>query len=164
PLATTIEAADAVATLAARGDVVCAVGHLTLHQEGLASMPALGRIERVSAYRTSLGALHTKESALSGLAAHDVATLIGPLGLEPRSEARRRSGPGARLRADLARHRRRVGRDPRLGVVVDPRRPRALTASSRRTARRSSTSNSRDQPRRRARAWIAPTTARTPRA
>lgn len=88
PLATTNEGADAVVQAAARSRRVCAVGHSTLHHEALSprseALRAIGRAVRVTARRTSLGAGHSAESALFGLAAHDVATLLGPLDLRAR--------------------------------------------------------------------------------
>lgn len=97
PIATTVEAADAVVSAAALVRRVCAVGHLTLRHDVLSRgsdrLRSIGRVAHVKAERTSLGALHNSaprgapgplrhaESALFGLAVHDVATLLGPLGL-----------------------------------------------------------------------------------
>lgn len=89
PLATTVEGAEGVVQAAARSRRVCAVGHSTLHHEALSrrsgTLRSIGRVRRVVAKRTSRGAEHSDESAIFGLAAHDVATLLGPLGLRARS-------------------------------------------------------------------------------
>ncbi|MFO0615060.1 MAG: Gfo/Idh/MocA family oxidoreductase [Polyangiaceae bacterium] len=97
PLSTTVDGAAAVVAAAHRSRRVCAVGHLTLHHEALAPgapwRRAIGRIERVSAERTSFGASHSAESAIFGLASHDVATLLGPLELRARRVRARALAP-----------------------------------------------------------------------
>lgn len=142
PIATSVEAAEAVVAAAARARRVCAVGHLTLRHEVLsrrsAPLRSIGRIERVTAERTSLGAVqgaasHATENALFGLAVHDVATLLGPLGLRAR-RVRARSisaehaeqavalelvldGPGERVVAEIRASRLGPSRVRRLEIA-----------------------------------------------
>ena len=81
PLALNVGDAISVMEAARQAARSLMVGHLSLVSPvWRETLDRIGELRSYEAHRMSLGASHSEESALFGLASHDVASLIGPLG------------------------------------------------------------------------------------